>query len=153
MTHNPKTARDMMDPNPAYCSEDLLVEDAIRRLSEEGVSCLLVVDDDHYLLGLITESDLVDRQQQFHLPTAIAMFDMVIPLGVQQFEQELERMQAITVGELAQRDLITTPADADLSTVASLMVDHKIHHLPVMEGDTVIGLISKHDVIRALVDE
>jgi len=140
-----------MDADPAYCQLDASVEDIARRFAGDDVTGMLVIDEDKHLLGVITESDLIDQQKNLHLPTAVAIFDMVIPMGEARFEEELRHMQAMTAEDLAQSDVVTVNADADLGEIASVMGDRNIHHLPVLDGDEVVGLICKHDVIKALV--
>jgi len=103
------------------------------------------------LLGVITQSDLIDQQRNLHVPTAIALFDMVIPMGEAKFEEELSHMQAMTVGDLVQIDVVSVTVDIDLNEISTLMSDKHIHHLPVLDGDFVVGMICKHDVIKALV--
>jgi len=144
-------ARDIMNTDPAYCQLDVSVTEVARRFAEEDLTGMLVVDEDKRLLGVITESDLIDQQRNLHVPTAIALFDMVIPVGASRFEKELSNLQAMTVQDLAEMDVVTVSADADLGEIATLMGDKKIHHLPVLDGDGVVGLIGKHDVIKALV--
>jgi len=151
MPYSKVFARDIMDADPPYCRLDASVEDIAKRFSEEDLSGMLVIDDDKHLLGVITESDLIDQQKNLHVPTAMAIFDMVIPMGEAKFEEELSHMQAMTAEDLAQADVVTVHADVDLSEVASVMSDRNIHHLPVLDGDSVIGMICKHDVIKALV--
>jgi len=140
-----------MDTDPPYCLMDVPVEDVGKRLADENLTGMLVVDDDKHLFGLITESDLIDQQKNLHVPTAVALFDLVIPVGESRFEQELERMQAMTAEDLAQSNVVTIRADADLGEVAAVMADENVHHLPVMDDGSVVGMISKHDVIKALV--
>jgi len=142
-------ARDIMNPDPPYCSPETPIAELARRFADENLSGMLVVDEDKYLLGVVTESDLVD-QQNLHIPTAIALFDMVIPLGEERFERELERMQAMTAGDLMARDVRTVGPDADLSEISRIMADEHAHHLPVIDNGTVVGMITRHDVIRAL---
>ena len=144
-------ARDIMNANPSYCQLDASIDEIARRFAEEDLSGMLVVDDDKRLLGVITESDLIDQQKNLHLPTAVALFDMVIPMGESQFEEELARMQAMTAEDLVNSDVATVTSDADLNEIASLMADQKIHHLPVLDGESVVGMICQHDVIKALV--
>jgi len=151
MPHSKIFARDIMDTDPPYCLMDVSVEDIAKRLAEENLTGILVVDDDKRLFGLITESDLIDQQKNLHVPTAVALFDMVIPVGESRFEQELKRMQAMTAEDLAQTNVVRVCVDADLGEVAAVMADEKVHHLPVMDGESVVGMISKHDVIKALV--
>ena len=151
MPHSRIFARDIMDTDPPYCLMDAPVEDIAKRLADENLTGMLVVDDDRHLFGLITESDLIDQQKNLHVPTAVALFDMVIPVGESRFEQELKRMQAMTAEDLARTSVVTVPADADLGEIAAVMADEQVHHLPVMDGEAVVGMISKHDVIKALV--
>jgi len=143
-------ARDIMNRNPPHCGLDTPVQEVARRFAEEGCTGMLVVDDDERLAGIITETDLVDQQRNLHLPTAIAIFDMVIPLGEARFEKELEHMQALTAGDLMSTAVKTVAPDAGLAEIATLMGEDDVHHLPVIDGDAIVGSISKHDFIRAL---
>jgi len=140
-----------MDADPPYCQLDASIDEISRRFAEEDVSGMLVIDEEKHLLGVITESDLIDQQKNLHVPTVVAIFDMVIPMGEAQFEEDLSHMQAMTAEDLARTDVVTIDADDDLSQIASVMGDRNIHHLPVLDDDAVVGMICKHDVIKALV--
>lgn len=143
-------ARDIMNDQPPFCSPETSLSEVARRFAEEELSGLLVVDEDKRLLGVITESDLIDQQKNLHLPTAMAVFDMVIPIGESRFEEELQRMQALVAKDLMSTDVTTVQGDADLGEIATIMSDKSIHHLPVLDNGVVVGMISKHDVIKAL---
>ena len=151
MPYSKIVARDIMDTDPPYCLLDASVEEVGHRFVEEQLSGLLVVDEAKHLFGIITESDLIDQQRQLHLPTAVALFDMVIPMGEARFEEELARLQAMTAEDLAQRNVVSVNVATELSEIAAVMGDKNVHHLPVMDGEDVVGLICRHDVIRALV--
>lgn len=146
------TAREIMNTNPPHCGLATPLADISRRFAEEGIGGILVVDDEQRLLGVITESDLIDQQRNLHLPTAIAVFDMVIPLGEARFEEELERMQALKAEDLMSANVTTVNAETTLAEIATIMSDQSIHFLPVLENGSVAGVISKHDVIRALAE-
>ncbi len=143
-------ARDIMNAEPPYCDLDTSIQDVSKRFAEEEISGMLVLDDDKRLLGVITESDLIDQQAKLHLPTAIAVFDMVIPLGEEKFERELSRMQAMTAENLMSMDVRSVDVNTDLAEIASLMGEVDVHHLPVLEDGTVAGLISRREIIQAL---
>lgn len=143
-------AHDIMNAEPAYCDMDTPLSEIARRFADEGISGLLVVNDDKRLLGVLTESDLIDQQARLHVPTAIAIFDMVIPLGEGRFERELERMQALTAGDLMTGPATTVGLDTGLNDIAALMNDRDLHCLPVVSDDSIEGVITQHDVIRAL---
>ncbi|MDX8401294.1 MAG: CBS domain-containing protein [Mariprofundaceae bacterium] len=144
------TAKDIMTPNPPTCAPDAPLEEVARRFADESLTGLLVTDEEGGLLGIVTESDLIDQQKNLHLPTMLAVFDAVIPLGEARFEQELARMKAMTAGELMRREVRTVEVDTPLADIADLMAESGIHHLPVIEAGRVVGMITQHEVIRAL---
>ncbi len=146
-----KTAADIMNPNPPYCEADTPIATLAARFNDEAISGVLVVDEERRLLGVVTESDLVDRQASLHIPTALAIFDMVIPLGEQRFEREVERLKAMTAADLLEALPKTITPDTSLDAIASLMEDAHIHHLPVVDDDnTIVGMVTKRELIRAL---
>ena len=140
-----------MNPNPPHCGADTPISELATRFSNEEISGILVVDEEQRLLGVVTESDLVDRQASLHIPTALAVFDMVIPLGEQRFEREVERLKAMTAGDLIEGLATTIAPQSSLNTIATLMEDAHIHHLPVVDGsNTIVGMVTKRELIRAL---
>ncbi|MDQ6965222.1 MAG: CBS domain-containing protein [Mariprofundales bacterium] len=147
-----KRAADIMNSNPPHCDAESSITTLISRFAEEGISGILVVDDEQRLLGVITESDLVDRQASLHIPTALAVFDMVIPLGESRFEREVERLNAMTASDLLESRPVTISPDTPLEEIASLMEQSHIHHLPVVDQtNTIVGMVSKRELIRALI--
>ncbi len=147
------TARDIMNPNPEHCFLETPINSIISQFAEKDVDYILVVDGDERLCGIITESDLVEQQANLHVPTAMTIFDMVLPLGEERFEREVNRLQAITAEDLMVMDLKTVSPETTMAELASLMSDAHIHHLPVIDGQTVEGILSKHDLVRAMASQ
>jgi len=143
-------ARDIMNAEPPFCELDTSIQDISKRFANESISGMLVVDEEKRLLGVITESDLIDQQAKLHVPTVMAVFDMVIPLGEDKFEHELSRMQALVAEDLMTTQVKTIQADTSLAEIASMMAEDDVHHLPVLEDDAVVGLISRREIIQAL---
>ncbi|HIP08087.1 MAG TPA: CBS domain-containing protein [Mariprofundaceae bacterium] len=144
------TAKDIMNNNPEHCLLDTPIDSIMQQFADKNNDYILVLDDEERLCGIITESDLIDQQANLHIPTAISIFDMVLPLGEDKFEREVARLQALTAQGLMVTDLQTVTPETTLNALASLMSEAHIHHLPVIDGDSVEGLVSKHDVIKAL---
>jgi len=143
-------ARDIMNAEPPFCELDTSIQDIANRFANESISGMLVVDEEKRLLGVITESDLIDQQAKLHVPTVMAVFDMVIPLGADKFEHELSRMQALVAEDLMTTEVKTIQVDTSLAEIASMMGEDDVHHLPVLEDNTVVGLISRREIIQAL---
>ncbi len=144
------TAKDMMNTNPEHCSLDTPIQTIMQQFTDKHIDYLLVLDEEQRLQGMITEADLIEQQANFHIPTAIAIFDMVVPFGEDKFEEEIKRLEALTAQELMSTDLKTVSPDTTLNDLATIMSDAHVYHLPVINGDNVEGLVSKHDVIKAL---
>ncbi len=144
------TALDIMNSKASHCLVNTPIQEIIRRFADEDITGMLVVDEERHLFGIITESDLIDQQASLHIPTAMAIFDMVIPVGEERFEQELERMQALTAEDLMATEVKTVSPETKIDELASLMSEGNVHHLPVVKSDKIEGLISKHDLIKAL---
>lgn len=143
-------AKDIMNSKPPFCGNDTPIREIARRFADEALTGLLVVDESRRLMGVITEEDLIDQQRQLHMPTAIALFDMVIPLGEGRFERELERLQALKADDLMSHNVKSVAPNTEISVIASIMSEQSVHHLPVLDNDTVVGLISRHELIKAM---
>jgi len=100
---------------------DTLVEDAAAVLLDNDVSSALVVDDDGALVGILTTTDFVD----------------IVAKSQPKAETTVERYMT--------RDPVTAGAQDAVSAVASLMIEHGFHHVPVVDGDTPIGIITTSD--------
>jgi CBS domain-containing protein len=100
---------------------DTLVEDAAAVLLENDISSVLVVDDDGELVGILTSTDFVD----------------IVAKSQPKAETTVERYMT--------RDPITAGAQDDVAAVAATMLEHGFHHVPVVDGDTPIGIITTSD--------
>ncbi|MDD2310623.1 MAG: CBS domain-containing protein [Desulfuromonadaceae bacterium] len=112
---------------------------------------LPIIDDAGNLTGIVTASDLVEQDRPLHIPTVISLFDWVIPLeGESSLQRELDKITAQTASELASADVVTvTPADP-VSSAAEIMSSKKLHALPVVEGNKLVGMVSRIDIIRSM---
>jgi CBS-domain-containing membrane protein len=146
------TARDIMTADPVTVTEDTGVQDAADILVNQPYHALPVVDADNRLVGLVTDSDLVDRTKRVHLPTVVTILDSYIPIaGFKQFADDLRKATATTVGELCSRDVDYVEPEAELDEVATLLGEHHIHTVPVLDSDSrLLGIITNTDIIRAL---
>ena len=100
---------------------DTLVEDAAAVLLDNDISSALVVDEDGALVGILTTTDFVD----------------IVAKSQPKAETTVERYMS--------RDPITASAQDSVSSVAATMVEHGIHHVPVVDGDEPIGIITTSD--------
>ena len=144
-------AKEIMAKNVISVKADLPVEKLAGVLWSHRINGVPVVDDDGQLIGVVTESDLVDQTKRFHVPTAISILDSVIFLdSAKTVEKEISRMTGATVGDICSREPVTIKEDTPLDEIATIMSEKKVHTLPVLKNGTLVGMVGKADIIRTL---
>ncbi len=145
------TAADIMTREVYSVLEDTDIKTLAKIFVERNVNAMPVVDADGRLVGMVSQTDLVEQDKPLHIPTVISLFDWVIYLeSPKNFADEVRKVTARTVGEICSRDIVTCAPDTPVSTVASLMVDNKAHLVPVVEDDRMIGVVARLDIIRSM---
>jgi CBS domain-containing protein len=140
-----------MTADPVTVEPDLSVKGAARLMADKGIGALPVVKDGK-LIGIVTEGDLIMQDVRAEFPTYIHLLDGFIfyPPAVARFEEDLKKSVAAEVGTVMTAHPLTVGADASLEDVATLLDRKDVSRLPVMDGEKLIGIISKSDVIRTL---
>jgi len=125
------TCGDVMRYPVVTASEDETIEDVARKMKEEGVGSVVVVDENDMLLGIVTKTDIVYR---------------VVAEG--------KNPSSVLVRSIMVRDPYYVYKDTPLREAAELMGLYNIGHLPVLDRETnkVVGMISKTDIIRLAPD-
>jgi CBS domain-containing protein len=152
----PKTVRDIMDPDPPTVGPDGKVEEIVRLMGEADQACVLVVNEGGRCIGIITEADLVigDEQGDLHLPYYIELFGGVVYLEpLRRFETKLRKAFASKARDLMTEDPVTVDVGASARETAKVIVDRHHNHLPVVEHGRLVGLVTRADVLGALVED
>lgn len=134
--------RDLMTANVRTVGADASLKEAARRMVESSVSGLPVVDDEGLLVGIITESDFVGAEasrRSMSRPRLLRFLDRPGEIPSQ------ER----SVGDVMTTNVVVVGPNSDHTEAARLMQKHKVKRLPVTEGDHVVGVISRADLIKA----
>jgi CBS domain-containing protein len=108
-------------------SPDDTVSVAIARMLEENVGSVGVCEGEK-LVGMFTERDVL------------------------RLAGEGSQFADVRVGDVMTRQLVTLAPDDDILDAARLMGERKIRHLPVLEGENLLGIVGIREVVRALVE-
>lgn len=106
------------------------VADAARELSSKKIGALVVSDDGKHAAGILSERDIV-RELGKRGPVCMSE----------------------TVAELMTANLVTCCADDTADAVLAKMTEGRFRHIPVVDGNEMIGLISIGDVVKARLSE
>ena len=106
----------------------ITVYEALVRMSESNIGAILVVEDNK-LKGILSERDYARK---------IALKD--------------KSSKETFVYEIMANNVITVKPSDDLDYCMELMYNKKIRHLPVLDNDTIIGIVSIGDVVKSIID-
>jgi CBS-domain-containing membrane protein len=145
-------AKDVMTKDVITVRRETSVRDLALIFTERRISNVPVVDESGELIGIVSESDLVEQDKNLHIPTVVSIFDWVIYLeSDKRFEKELQKMTAQTVGEIFSEEVVSVTPETAVSEIADVMSTKKVHAVPVVEGRRVVGVVSRIDLIKTMV--
>jgi CBS domain-containing protein len=142
-----------MTANPVTIGPEAPVIEAARIMAEGSIGSLPVVQDGE-LVGLVSEGDLIMRDVKLEYPTYIHLLDgfIMYPPAHARFEGELRKAVAASVGDVMTVDPVTVQVDTPIEDVATVLSERDVSRLPVLEGDVLVGIVSKHDIVRAIAE-
>ena len=127
-----RTVRQLLEaksPSTQTIAPDAPVLDPLRLMAEHGIGAVLVMEGPR-LLGVLTERDYARK---------------VVLHG---------RSSADTpVRDIMSVDVATATLLDSSDTCMQLMTDRRIRHLPVMDGDDVVGIVSIGDLVKAVIED
>src|SRR5437764_7250157 len=150
------SVRDIMDPNPPTVGPEADVSSVVGLMGEHDASVVLVVNEGERCIGIITENDLVigDEEGDIHIPHYVEIMGGIVFLEpLRNFEAKIRKAVASKARDLMTEDPITVDADATPREAAKLIVERHHNHLPVVEHGRLVGLVTRADVLGAVVGE
>ncbi len=122
------TVRDVMKKPVIVIGTNNTIREAAKKMTEKGVGSLVVIDNNEEVVGIVTERDLA----------------RAIAEGV-----DLES----PITEIMSDEVYTVAPETSVLKAIEMMRLHNIRHLPVVEDDKLIGMVSLRDLAYAAVAE
>lgn len=148
------TVADIMDSNVVTVRPEDDIRAAIDTLRDHDLPGVPVVDADERCVGIVTESDLIlrDEEADIHLPHHIDIMGGIIWLeSTKHFEARVKKALASNVGQMMTADPVTVSPSAPVEEAARLIAERKHNRLPVVgEDGRVVGVVTRVDVLDAL---
>ncbi|MCL4463277.1 MAG: CBS domain-containing protein [Firmicutes bacterium] len=146
-------AREVMTRDVVTVTLAASVTEVARLLVEHKVSGLPVVDEEHRVVGMITEGDLIYQDKKVHMPAFLEILGGVIYLeNPQRIVNDLKKMTATKVAEVMTSKVYTVKEDASMEDIATIMVERQVNRLPVVDqAGKLVGIISRQDLVKAMI--
>jgi CBS domain-containing protein len=121
---------------------------AVETMLRSRVSALLVFDADKALSGILSEGDLLRRSELGSERKRPHWLELLIGSG--RLAEAYAHEHGRKVGEVMTPNVETIAEDAELSEAVDRMIHRRIKRLPVLRGETVVGVISRSDLLKGL---
>jgi CBS domain-containing protein len=143
--------REVMTSTVATLRPEQPIAEAADTLAGAAYGAMPVVDAEGRLVGLFRDSDLIVSEARVHVPTYLNILGVSVPLPgeMAHVQEELHKVAGATVGEVMEQDPRTIRADDSLEDLATLMNEHEISHVPVVDaGGKLVGIVARGDIVR-----
>ncbi|MCU1430269.1 MAG: hypothetical protein JWL83_4269 [Actinomycetia bacterium] len=143
--------RNVMTLNAMTLRPEQAITDAADILAEHRFGGMPVVDGSGHLLGLLRDEDLIVSEARVHVPTFITLLGATIPVPgtMHHLEEELHKFAGATVEDVMDKECPTIGPDDTLEDLASMMWEHDVTHVPVIDNDRkVLGIVARGDLVR-----
>lgn len=117
------TAKDVMTTELITVAENTPIHRAMRLLIEHNITGLPVVGEDMYLLGIVSEKDMLEVLYASHLNNGLVM-------------------------DIMTTDLVCFEEDDDLIDIAEAMIQGHFRRVPILRGDTIVGIVTRRDILE-----
>jgi CBS domain-containing protein len=119
--------RELMTPNPEHLSADDTLVTAAQRMRDADVGSLPICTDDGQVTGIVTDRDIVVK----------CIADGGDP-------------STATAGSIASEMVYTVGPDDQIENALSVMEDHQVRRLPIVENGKLVGMLAQADVARTM---
>jgi CBS domain-containing protein len=149
--------RDTMTKEPVTCAATAPLREAVALMRKNHIGGLPVMEGEK-LVGILTESDIIAQLEtgrisdDLWLPSPLE----VIELPVREFINWEKTKHALTnIGDTPVKKVMTHPVitvteEMDIEEAAALMLKERIVRLPVVRGKTLVGILTRADIVQAI---
>lgn len=140
-----KTAADAMTAPAVACRQEAFFEEVAETLADRDISGMPVVDSNRKVVGVVSERDL-----------AYALGGPMVRLALRRHSSRpLDGVANQPRGARRAGDIMSAPAliasvDASIDQLARLLRIHQVNRLPILDGDRLVGVVTRGDVLAAM---
>ncbi len=150
--------KDVMNSDVISCRPDDEISNAAQILKEQNISGLPVVDEGK-VVGIVTEADVlklleVPEHGGLWLPSPFEVIEIPIRelINWEDTKHMLTDIGSKPIRDIMESEVYTISVDRSIEDASSIMVKHKVNRLPVLDGETLVGIITRGDIIRGLAE-
>ncbi len=141
-------ASDVMVRNVVTIGPDEDVATAVRLLVDHDISALPVVDAEGQVVGVLSEGDLLHREEDDTLKRKSWWVEALTPASA--LALSYAKSHGRRVAEVMSERVISATEDAPLSEIANILEKHRIKRVPILKDGKLVGIVSRSNLLQAL---
>ena len=142
-------AADVMTHDVVTVHAETTVKEIAEILLAKGISGVPVVDAAGALVGIVSEGDLIHRIESDTERRRSWWLELFADR--EKLAQEFIKSHARKAGDVMTRRVVTVKPDTPLGEVSMLLEQHRIKRVPVVDGGKIVGIVSRGNLLKALV--
>ncbi len=143
--------RDIMTTEVVTAEAETSVNLVAQLMDRGGLSGVPVVDGAGRVVGIVTEVDLIVRNQRLEPPAFFQLLDGRIPLETPgHYRKRLQHMLGTLARDVMTEKVVSIDPDEEVEALAELMVKKSVNPVPVLENGRLVGIVSRADIIRMM---
>ena len=143
---SPRTVGDVMTRAVVAVGREAPFKDVTRNMREWGVSALPVLEADGRVIGVVSEADLLAKEEYREEPP-----------GLNEPRERIARLLksgGLTAGDVMSSPAVSVHEDAQLTEAARIMARKQVKRLPVVDGEgRLTGIVSRSDLLKVFLRE
>jgi CBS domain-containing protein len=146
-------AKEIMNRNVITVNQEMTVDEVVKILLEHRISGVPVLDEAGKVTGIVSETDLIYREKNLHIPSFISILQGIVFLeSTKDLEHQVKKMAAYKVKDVMTKNVITVSEETDLNRIVDIIIDQKVNRLPVVDREgKLLGIITRSDILKHII--
>ena len=151
----PMKVRDVMSGDPISLKPTATLREAAITLADESVGGCPVVDPAGRIVGMLSEVDILEalktqnKELRMLMPPEITFgISFVEIIREREAFSAFQEIETKLVKDIMTREVFWVGPEDNVEAAIQLMVKHKVHRIPVVEGGKLVGILTRGDVLR-----
>lgn len=146
-------AKDIMENKLIYVYPSDKIKLAVGKMVENDISGIPVVDSNINLLGIVTETDILNYGKLKTMPEYLELLETILHRQTPEtYKEELLKTLDEEVKNVMNPDAITVTPTTPIGEISMIMTDKDINRVLVIDNKRVVGVISRKDILMKIVE-
>lgn len=150
--------QDVMTTEPITVESEDFVIDAVKVFRDNRINGAPVMKEKKFV-GLLTNEQVLDFMEihefgkELLFPAPFDFIEAIIDMKaeIDEVEREFQRIKKSKIGDIMKKDPITASPSMHVSEAADLMTENGLTHLPIIESEKLVGLVTRSDLVKSLI--